>query len=102
MMVPWSHRPHPIHPANPYQEDRHMKVLLINAPFPFEESPTPPFGLVSLAGYLLREGIEVIIEDYIVQPYSRERVKKVLREFRPDVVGATAVTMNVKKGPVHT
>jgi radical SAM superfamily enzyme YgiQ (UPF0313 family) len=74
-----------------------MKVLLINAPFPFEESPTPPFGLVSLAGYLLREGIEVIIEDYIIQPYSRDRVKKVLREFRPDVVGATAVTMNVKK-----
>ncbi|HSV95612.1 MAG TPA: radical SAM protein [Spirochaetota bacterium] len=74
-----------------------MKVLLINAPFPFEEAPTPPFGLMSLAGYLLREGIEVIIEDYIIQPYSRERVRRVLREFRPDVVGATAVTMNVKK-----
>jgi anaerobic magnesium-protoporphyrin IX monomethyl ester cyclase len=74
-----------------------MKVLLINAPFPFEESPTPPLGLMSLAGYLLREGIEVIIEDYIIQPYSRERVRRILREFRPDVVGATAVTMNVKK-----
>jgi len=73
-----------------------MKVLLINPPYPFEESPTPPFGLISLAAYLLREGIEVRIEDYIVTPYSRERVKKVLSEFKPDVAGATAVTMNVK------
>lgn len=73
-----------------------MKVLLINPPYPFEESPTPPFGLITLAAYLLREGIEVRIEDYIVQPYNRDRVKRVLSEFKPDVVGATAVTMNVK------
>ena len=58
-----------------------MKVLLINAPFPFEEAPTPPFGLMSLAAYLLREGFEVIIEDYIIQPYSRERVDRMIREY---------------------
>ncbi len=75
-----------------------MKVLLINPPYPFEESPTPPFGLISLAAYLLREGVEVRIEDYITQPYSRERVRKVLNEYNPDVVGSTAVTMNVKGG----
>ncbi|TAL33251.1 MAG: B12-binding domain-containing radical SAM protein [Spirochaetes bacterium] len=80
-----------------YKKDNIMKVLLINPPYPFEESPTPPFGLMSLAAYLLREGVEVIIEDYIIQPYSRDRVKKVLADFKPDVVGATAVTMNVKK-----
>ncbi len=74
-----------------------MKVLLINAPFPFEEAPTPPFGLMSLAAFLMEEGHEVLIEDYIIQPYSRERVKKIMSEFAPGVVGATAVTMNVKK-----
>lgn len=74
-----------------------MKVLLINPPYPFEESPTPPFGLMSLAAYILREGIDVTIEDYIIQPYSIERVKKLLEKHKPDIVGFTAVTMNVKK-----
>ena len=73
-----------------------MKILLINAPFPFEERPTAPLGLTSLTGYLLREGVEVRIEDCIVQPHSVERLRENLNTFRPDVVGATAVTMNVK------
>ena len=73
-----------------------MKILLINAPFPFEERPTAPLGLTSLAGYLLREGVEVQIEDCIVQPHSMARMRENLENFRPDVVGATAVTMNVK------
>ena len=72
-----------------------MKVLLVNPSYPFEESPTPPFGLMSLAAYLLENDIDVRIEDYIVTPYSRERVKKVLQEYKPDVVGATGVTMNI-------
>ena len=74
-----------------------MKVLLINPPYPFEESPTPPFGIISLAAYLEREGVEVLVEDYIVQPYSRERAREALAAYRPDVVGSTAVTMNVKR-----
>jgi len=73
-----------------------MKVLLLNPPFPFEETPTAPLGLTALAAYLLREGVEVAIEDCIVQPHSMERAREVLDRFEPDVVGATAVTMNVK------
>jgi radical SAM superfamily enzyme YgiQ (UPF0313 family) len=73
-----------------------MKILLINAPFPFEERPAAPLVLTSLAGYLLREGMEVQIEDCIVQPHSRTRARLNLERFKPDVVGATAVTMNVK------
>ncbi len=73
-----------------------MRVLLINPPYPFEESPTPPFGLISLAAYLIEQGAEVRIEDYIVTPYSADRARRVIGEFRPDVIGATAVTMNVK------
>ena len=73
------------------------RLLLINPPYPFEECPAPPFGLMSLAAYLLREGFDVRIEDYIVEPYSPDRVRQVLREYSPDIVGSTAVTMNVKK-----
>jgi anaerobic magnesium-protoporphyrin IX monomethyl ester cyclase len=75
-----------------------MKVLLVNPPYPFEESPAPPLGIISLAAYLEKQGMDVRVEDYIIQPYSRERVRAVLNDYRPDVVGSTAVTMNVKKG----
>ena len=73
-----------------------MKVLLVNPAYPFEEFPTPPFGLMSLAAYLLEKGFEVRIEDYIITHYSKDRVADVLKEYNPDVVGATSVTMNVK------
>ncbi|MCU0848984.1 MAG: B12-binding domain-containing radical SAM protein [Spirochaetes bacterium] len=73
------------------------KVMLINPPYPFEESPSPPFGLMSLAAYLEEKGFEVIIEDYVVNPYSDERVRKTIERFRPSFVGATAVTMNVNR-----
>ncbi len=73
-----------------------MRIVLINPPYPFEENPSPPFGLISLGAYLIENGHEVIIEDYIVNRFSDERVKRVISEFRPDVIGATAVTMDVK------
>jgi len=74
-----------------------MKVLLINPPYSFDESPTPPFGLMSLAAYILEKGIDIKIVDYIVTPYSQAHVKKIIEEYNPDVVGATAVTMNINK-----
>lgn len=72
-----------------------MKVLLINPFYPFSESPTPPFGLMSLGAYLEEHGIDVKIEDYILLPFTAERVRRVLEDYRPDVVGATGVTMNI-------
>lgn len=71
------------------------KVLLINPPYPMEESPSPPFGIMSLGAYLIEKGFDVRVEDYIVNPYSRDRVASVVREYRPDVIGSTGVTMNV-------
>jgi anaerobic magnesium-protoporphyrin IX monomethyl ester cyclase len=73
------------------------KVLLINPPYPMEESPSPPFGLMSLAAYLIENNFDVIIEDYIVNPYSPERIKRTIKQFRPDIIGATGVTMNINK-----
>ncbi len=72
------------------------RILLINPPYPMEEVPSPPFGLMSLAAYLLENDFEVIIEDYIVNPYTRTRAAKIVRDFKPDAIGATGVTMNVK------
>lgn len=74
-----------------------MRVLLINPPYPFEEFPAPPFGLLSLAAYLLENNIETVIEDYVAETYTPERLKKIIDTFKPDIAGATAVTMNVKK-----
>lgn len=62
-----------------------------------EESPSPPFGLMSLAAYLIENKFEVIIEDYIVNPYSPQRIKKVIKDFKPDIIGATGVTMNINR-----
>ncbi|GAB4221086.1 MAG: hypothetical protein Kow00102_13610 [Spirochaetota bacterium] len=74
-----------------------MKVLLINPPYPFEESPSPPFGLMALAAYLEEKNIEVKIEDYIVNRFSENCAQDVMSSFTPDVVGSTGVTMNIKK-----
>lgn len=74
-----------------------MNILLINPPYPFEESPTPPFGLMSLAAYIREQGHRVIIEDYIVFPYSKSRIPRVIKEFQPQVIGTTGVTMNIKR-----
>ncbi len=72
------------------------RILLINPPYPFEESPAPPFGLISLGAYLEERGFEVLVEDYVVNTYSRHRAERVLKEFTPRIVGATGVTMNIK------
>lgn len=74
-----------------------MNVLLVNPPYPFEESPTPPFGLMSLAAYIREYGHKVMIDDYIVFPYSKNRIKEISQKFKPDVIGATGVTMNINR-----
>lgn len=74
-----------------------MKLLLINPPYSFEESPSPPFGLISLAAWLRENGVDVKILDYIVNPLEESELHSAVAEFSPDAVGATAVTMNVKK-----
>src|SRR6056297_689201 len=80
-----------------HEEQQYMKVLLINPPYPFEESPSPPFGLMALAAYLVEQGVTVKIEDYIVNPYSMDRIQEVMDTFKPDVVGATGVTMTINR-----
>ena len=71
-----------------------MKVALVAPPYPLEEAPSPPLGICYIASSLEAMGAEVILIDYIVSRYSREKLTKELESFRPDIVGVTSVTMN--------
>ncbi len=72
-----------------------MRVLLINPFYPISETPSPPLGLAYLAASLEEAGAEVRVLDCVVHPYSEAMLKETLKEFRPAIVGATAVTMSV-------
>jgi radical SAM superfamily enzyme YgiQ (UPF0313 family) len=72
-----------------------MRVLLINPFYPISETPSPPLGLAYLAAALEQAGVEVKILDYVVYPYRRDVLESVLNEFKPQIAGATAVSMTV-------
>jgi radical SAM superfamily enzyme YgiQ (UPF0313 family) len=71
-----------------------MRVLLLSTPHPLEESPLPPLSLSYLAGVLAQEGIEVRILDFLVTHYQPGKLRRELEKYRPQLVGATCVTLN--------
>lgn len=71
-----------------------MRVLLLSTPYPLEENPIPPLSLAYLAAALQKEGIEVQIMDHLVSKYTPEKLRRELDQFKPDIVGATCVTLN--------
>jgi anaerobic magnesium-protoporphyrin IX monomethyl ester cyclase len=71
-----------------------MRVLLLSTPHPLEESPLPPLSLTYLASVLIQEGIEVKILDFLVTRYHPKKLRQELEEYRPQLVGATCVTLN--------
>jgi anaerobic magnesium-protoporphyrin IX monomethyl ester cyclase len=71
-----------------------MRVLLLSTPYPLEENPIPPLSLAYLAAALQEEGVEVRIMDHLVSKYSPEKLRRELDQFKPDIVGATCVTLN--------
>jgi radical SAM superfamily enzyme YgiQ (UPF0313 family) len=74
-----------------------MRIAIIAPPYPLEEMPSPPLGVTYVAAAFEAAGAEVKIFDYIVCAYTKENLEKQLESFRPDVVGATAVTMTFYK-----
>lgn len=74
-----------------------MKIALIAPPYPLEEAPSPPLGISYVAAACEKAGADVRIFDYIVRKYSPEKLEKEIRDFEPDAIGTTAVTMNYKK-----
>lgn len=74
-----------------------MRVLLINPFYPISETPSPPLGLAYLGAALEQAGVEVRVLDLVVYPYSEKMLAELLEEFKPALVGLTAVTMNVDR-----
>jgi radical SAM superfamily enzyme YgiQ (UPF0313 family) len=72
-----------------------LRVLLINPYYPISETPSPPLGLAFLAGALEQAGHHINILDCVVFPYRRDYLESTLRDLKPELVGATAVTMTV-------
>jgi anaerobic magnesium-protoporphyrin IX monomethyl ester cyclase len=71
-----------------------MRVLLLSTPHPLEENPLPPLSLSYLASVLLQEGIEVKVLDFLVTQYHPKKLRREMEEYRPQLVGATCVTLN--------
>lgn len=71
-----------------------MKVLLIAPPYPVNEFLAPPLSLAYLAAVLEKNNIEVKILDFIVTKYSDRLLKQELKSFKPDLIGATCVTLS--------
>ncbi len=72
-------------------------VILVNPWYPIGETPSPPLGLAYLAASLEAAGHRVVVLDYVVYPYSMDRLRSWMEKLSPDIVGVTAVTMNVNK-----
>jgi radical SAM superfamily enzyme YgiQ (UPF0313 family) len=73
------------------------RILLVNPPYPVDDFPSPPLGLMSLGAYLESNGYDVMIDDLVVNSFSRERAERIATEFRPGFIGITGATMNIKK-----
>jgi anaerobic magnesium-protoporphyrin IX monomethyl ester cyclase len=71
-----------------------VRTLLINPPYPFTEWPNMPLGLSYIAAVLEENGVEVRVLDLLVSQFTEEKVRRCVAEYRPEVVGVTAVTMN--------
>jgi radical SAM superfamily enzyme YgiQ (UPF0313 family) len=77
---------------------RFKKVLLVNPPDTYQGGlPQSPLGLLYLAAYLRSRGrgLKVSMVDGAVE--GRDEVVKMIRRFRPDLVGVSAMTPNRHK-----
>ena len=71
-----------------------MKTLLVNPPYAFSEGPIMPMGIGYLAAVLEDSGYEVQVLDLLVSKYSKDKIRRKLEEYQPDIVGVTSVSMN--------
>lgn len=71
-----------------------MKIALAAPTYPLKEAPSPPLGLCYVAAACEAAGAEARIFDYIVRKYTPEKLESELKDFCPDVLGVTSVTMS--------
>lgn len=69
------------------------KVLLVNPNVSRGEPPSPPLGLLYLAGTLVERGVNVkMIDGYLNRASFDDELEKALNEFKPDIAGVTMLT----------
>jgi anaerobic magnesium-protoporphyrin IX monomethyl ester cyclase len=71
-----------------------MRTLLINTPYPTSETHQIPMGLSYIAAVLEKAGIEVCVQDFLVNDYLKNTLVRKINEFEPEFIGITSVTMN--------
>lgn len=72
-----------------------MKVLLITSPARIRGTIVQPLSLAYLAASAEQVGHEIKIIDAMILNYSFEDIKKEIKHFDPDVIGATSWTENI-------
>lgn len=83
-----------------------MKVMLINPPVSFDvfygewdmsdvKSSSPPLGILSLASMIRKYGYQVKVVDAHADGLNEDAIKMVIKEFNPDIVGITAMTVMI-------
>lgn len=79
-----------------------MKIALIHPPEPItsiaSEIVQHPINLASLAAWLLREGHDVQIWDYGVDPYTDNALYERIKKYSPGLIGFSCMTPLVKTG----
>lgn len=85
---------------------KETKVMLINPPVSFDlfygewdmsdvKSSSPPIGILSLASMIRKYGYEVCVVDAHAEGFAIGDILKKVGEFKPNVVGITAMTVMV-------
>jgi radical SAM superfamily enzyme YgiQ (UPF0313 family) len=72
----------------------HVRVLLINPSYPFEEFPRLLVTLPYVAAALRADGHEVEILDLLLARTTPDKIERRMERFRPQLVGITSVTLN--------
>jgi radical SAM superfamily enzyme YgiQ (UPF0313 family) len=79
-----------------------MKIALVHPPEPIKSIASAvtqhPINLASLAAWLLRDGHDVRIWDYGVDPYDDEAFLARVAGYAPDLVGFSCMTPLIKNG----
>lgn len=69
-----------------------MRILLIKPPSQNQKTFSLPLGLAYIASYLEKNNYQVKIIDSRASKYKKKDIKKEIKKFNPDAVGATAIT----------
>lgn len=72
---------------------KQIRVLLINPSIPFGLRVEEPLAVVCLATYLLEHGVDARIINMQSESFSKDKFRRILLNYQPDVVGLSAMTV---------